>query len=66
MFEPTYRGHFNILNGMGVKQNLVQLERENKYHPNLDDIAEAVTPKTKAVLVATPTTQREQCSHRRS
>jgi len=33
MFEPTYRGHFSILNGMGVKQNLVQLEKENAYHP---------------------------------
>ena len=44
MFEPTYRGHFNILNGLGVKQNLVQLERENKYHPDVDDIAEAITP----------------------
>ncbi len=54
MFEPTYRGHFNILNGLGVKQNLVQLERKNTYHPDLDEIAEAVTPKTKAVLVCNP------------
>ena len=54
MFEPTYRGHFNILNGMGVKQNLVQLERENAYHPDLEDIKAAVTPKTKAVLVCNP------------
>ncbi len=54
MFEPTYRGHFSILNGLGVKQNLVQLEKENKYHPDLDEIAEAITPKTKAVLVCNP------------
>ncbi|MFA9494337.1 MAG: pyridoxal phosphate-dependent aminotransferase [Candidatus Bathyarchaeota archaeon] len=54
MFEPTYRGHFTLLNGMGVKQNLVQLEKENAYHPDIDAIAEAVTPKTKAVLVCNP------------
>jgi aminotransferase len=54
MFEPTYRGHFAILNGLGVKQNLVHLEKENAYHPNIDSIAEAITPKTKAVLVCNP------------
>ena len=54
MFEPTYRGHFAILNGLGVKQNLVPLKRENAYHPDIDAIAEAVTPKTKAVLVCNP------------
>ncbi|MBT5643254.1 pyridoxal phosphate-dependent aminotransferase, partial [Candidatus Bathyarchaeota archaeon] len=54
MFEPTYRGHFAILNGLGVKQNLIQLEKENAYHPNIDSISEAITPKTKAVLVCNP------------
>ncbi len=54
MFEPTYRGHFAILDGMGVKQNLVQMEKENAYHPEIDAIAEAITPKTKAVLVCNP------------
>ena len=54
MFEPTYLGHFSILNGLGVKQNLVQLEPEKGYHPDIDAIAEAITTKTKAVLVCTP------------
>ena len=62
MFEPTYRGHFAILNGMGVKQNLVQLERENAYHPDLDDIAEAITPKTtRAGIMMRPATESFHC-----
>jgi aminotransferase len=54
MFEPTWSGYFARLNGLGVKQNFVQLEKENAYHPDIDAIAEAVTPKTKAVLVCNP------------
>jgi aminotransferase len=34
--------------------NLVPLEKETNYHPDVDKIAEAVTPKTKAALVCNP------------
>jgi aspartate aminotransferase len=54
MFSPYYRGHRTIFNGMGVKMNLVPLYRETKYHPNVDEIAEYVTPKTKAALICNP------------
>ena len=54
MFEPTWSGHFSLLNGLGVKQNLVPLEKENAYHLDIEALAEAVTPKTKAVLVCNP------------
>jgi aspartate aminotransferase len=54
MFSPYYVGHNNIFRGMGVKTNIVPLEVENKYHPNIDDISKAVTSKTKAILVCNP------------
>jgi aspartate aminotransferase len=54
MFSPFYRGHGSIFNGMGVKMNLVPLHRETNYHPNVDDIAEYVTHKTKAALICNP------------
>jgi aminotransferase len=54
MFNPYYMGHTAIFNGMGVKMNMVPLYRETNYHPNIDEIAEYVTPKTKAVLICNP------------
>ena len=54
MFNPTYRGHFTLLNGLGIKPNLVPLKRETGYHPDIDEIAEYITPKTKAVILCNP------------
>jgi len=54
MFTPYYMGHAIIFNGMGVKMKMVPLHRETNYHPDIDDITEAVTSKTKAVLVCNP------------
>ncbi|MBD3205894.1 aminotransferase class I/II-fold pyridoxal phosphate-dependent enzyme [Candidatus Bathyarchaeota archaeon] len=54
MFTPYYMGHKNIFEGMGVKMNLVPLYRESNYHPDVDEIAEAITPKTKAALICNP------------
>jgi len=54
MFTPYYMGHTSIFNGMGVKMNMVPLYRETNYHPKVDEIAEYVTPKTKAALICNP------------
>ena len=54
MFTPYYMGHTAIFNGMGVKMNMVPLYRETNYHPKVDEIAEYVTPKTKAALICNP------------
>jgi aminotransferase len=54
MFEPTWSGYFSRLDRLGVKQNFVLLEKENAYHPDINMIAESVTPKTKAVLICNP------------
>jgi aspartate/methionine/tyrosine aminotransferase len=39
---------------LGVKTTLIPLKSENKYHPEIDDIIAAVTPKTKAFLICNP------------
>ena len=54
MFTPYYMGHTAIFNGMGVKMNMVPLYKETNYHPKVDEIAEYVTPKTKAALICNP------------
>jgi aspartate/methionine/tyrosine aminotransferase len=54
MFTPYYLGHATIFNGLGIKMNLVPLHRTTNYHPNVDEIAEYVTPKTKAAMICNP------------
>ena len=54
MFEPTWSGYFSLIKGLGLKPNLLELKRENAYHPEMDAIAEAVTSKTKAMLICNP------------
>jgi len=54
MFTPYYMGHASIFNGMDVKMNMVPLYRDRNYHPDVDEIAEYVTSKTKAALICNP------------
>lgn len=54
LFSPYYLGHTRIFNGMGIKVNLIPLNVETNYHPEIDDIVSGVTPKTKAILVCNP------------
>jgi len=54
MFTPYYAGHRSIFDGLGVKMNMVPLKAETNYHPDVDEIAEHVTKKTKAALLCNP------------
>ncbi len=54
MFNPYYMGHTRIFEGMGVKTNMVPLKKELGYHPDPEDIKNAVTKNTKAVLLCNP------------
>ncbi|MBT3284250.1 pyridoxal phosphate-dependent aminotransferase [Candidatus Bathyarchaeota archaeon] len=54
LWNPFYAGHKWILDEMGVKMNLAPLDPENNYRPKLDEIADKVTPKTKAVIICNP------------
>ncbi|MFH1179458.1 MAG: aminotransferase class I/II-fold pyridoxal phosphate-dependent enzyme, partial [Candidatus Bathyarchaeota archaeon] len=54
LWNPFYAGHKWILDEMGVKMNLAPLLPETNYHPDLEATAEAVTDKTKAVIICNP------------
>ncbi len=54
MWEPSYVGHYRLLGEMGVKMNIADLKREDRYHPDIGSLGEHITPKTKAVLICNP------------
>ena len=54
MWSPSYRGHYKILDEMGVKVSVAPLKRETGYHPDLDTLEDYVSPDTKAVLICNP------------
>ena len=54
MWSPSYRGHYRILDEMGVKASVAPLKRETGYHPDLDTLEDYISPDTKAVLICNP------------
>jgi aminotransferase len=54
LWNPFYAGHKWILDEMGVKMNLAPLDPEKKYRPKLDEIVDKITPKTKAIIICSP------------
>ncbi len=54
LFEPSYRGHYNILREMGVKMSVAPMARDDDYHPDLEALPDYVGPETKAVLICNP------------
>jgi aminotransferase len=54
MWSPSYRGHYRLLDQMGVKASVAPLKRETGYHPDLDTLEDYVSLNTKAVLICNP------------
>ena len=54
MWEPSYSGHYRLLNNMGVKVSCAPLKEETGWHPDMDTLQEYVSPKTKGVLICNP------------
>lgn len=54
MWSPSYRGHYRILDEMGVKASVAPLKRETGYHPHLETLEDYISPDTKAVLICNP------------
>jgi aminotransferase len=54
LWEPSYSNHYGMLKDMGIKLNIAELPRENKYHMDLKKLPDHVTSKTKAILVCNP------------
>jgi len=42
MWSPSYRGHYRILDEMGVKASVAPLKRETGYHPHLETLEDYV------------------------
>ena len=56
LFDPTYSAYPNVIQFLGgkiVKSPLME-ESSGQMRPNIEDLKERITPKTKAVLVCTP------------
>ena len=54
LWNPVYAGHPWILDEMGIKMNLAPLNPETNYHPNLDNLEDYITPKTRAIILCNP------------
>lgn len=54
MWEPSYSGHFSLLENMGIRMSVAPLKKETGFHPDVDTLGEYVSPKTKAVIICNP------------
>ena len=52
--EPMYIGYHSILQGIGAKLIPVPLDVDNDFSLDIEKIKQAITPKTRAVMVNTP------------
>jgi aminotransferase len=53
MFEPFYGYHYNTLRAMRVKTVMIELELPG-FAFDMERVAKAITPRTKAILINTP------------
>lgn len=52
--EPNYVTYEAVIGASGADMMAVPCPRENGFHPDLDALADAVTPRTRAILLNTP------------
>ena len=51
---PTYQQHYSIPKSLGAKVKLLFLKEENKWLPNLKELENSLTPKTKLICLNNP------------
>ncbi len=54
LLDPYYATYEGVIRGPGGKPVAVPLDPDNGFHPNLETIEAAITPRTKALLLNTP------------
>ena len=54
LLDPYYATYEGVISGPGGKPVAVPLDPDNGFHPNLDAIEAAITPRTKALLLNSP------------
>lgn len=54
LFDPTYFGYKPLLNYNGAKIIRHYVSWENDYQPNIDELSNVITKKTKAIVMVSP------------
>ena len=54
MSDPVYSTYPPVIGATGATPIYVQLKPERNFHPDLDEVAAAITPRTRAILFNTP------------
>ncbi len=54
LFDPTYFGYKPLLDYNGAKIIRHYVNMENEFQPNIDDIANIISKKTKAIILVSP------------
>lgn len=54
VFVPTYQQHYSIPEALGAQVELIQLEFEEDYLPNMELLNKAIRPNTKAICLNSP------------
>jgi len=51
---PTYQQHYSIPESLGASVKIVKLKKENRFVPDLDELRQTVTGKTKLICMNNP------------
>ncbi|MCW4013530.1 MAG: aminotransferase class I/II-fold pyridoxal phosphate-dependent enzyme [Candidatus Bathyarchaeota archaeon] len=54
VMDPCYFGYPDTFNDLELKPRYIPRDKDNDWHFNIEDIKEAYTPETKAILVCSP------------
>jgi aminotransferase len=54
VFEPYYMGYSPVFNYMNLKLSTVTLKEEERFHPDIEELKEAIKPETKMIVLCTP------------
>lgn len=54
VFEPYYMGYSPVFNYMDLKLSTISLKEEEGFHPDVDELKEAIKSKTRMIVLCTP------------
>jgi len=54
VFEPYYMGYSPVFNYLDLKLSPVALKEERRFHPDIEELKEAIKPETKMIVICSP------------
>ena len=54
VFEPYYMGYSPVFNYLNLKLSPVALREERRFHPDIEELKEAIKPETKMIVICSP------------